>query len=154
MPTLTLIVTDYASRQELLRRSYVFVGDLDDAPAKARAAARRVHGARTEIAALLGKPLDFDRCDSFEWRVTAADLSSIPPLAWACVEFSAEHPPVPLPIEVTAELLPGRVDPNATGRFANVNRADQYARILIASGDYSAGGVWLADSNGARHRLG
>lgn len=59
-----------------------------------------------------------------------------------------------LTIEVTAEILPGKVDPNATARFANINRADQYARqVLIADGSYSAGGVWLTDSNGRRHRL-
>ncbi|MFC9432745.1 hypothetical protein [Nocardia sp. NPDC057030] len=58
-----------------------------------------------------------------------------------------------LPIEVAAEILPGKVDPSATARFANINRAEQYARILADTGDYSAGGVWLTDSNDKRWRV-
>lgn len=58
-----------------------------------------------------------------------------------------------LTIEVTAEILPGKPDPNATAQFANADRASQYAQILIEAGDYSAGGVWLTDSNGTRHRF-
>lgn len=58
-----------------------------------------------------------------------------------------------MPITITAEILPGKVDTNATGEFNNTDRADQYARILIAAGDYTAGGVFLTDSDGTRTRL-
>ncbi|NKY48005.1 hypothetical protein [Nocardia cerradoensis] len=58
-----------------------------------------------------------------------------------------------MPITITAEILPGKVDTNATAEFNNTNRADQYARILIDTGDYKSGGVWLTDTNGDRHRL-
>ncbi|MEV2222713.1 hypothetical protein AB0E01_22875 [Nocardia vinacea] len=59
-----------------------------------------------------------------------------------------------LPIEVTAEILPGKVDPNQTARFANGSRAAQYADMLIATGDFKSGGVWITDSHGTRHRIG
>lgn len=59
-----------------------------------------------------------------------------------------------LPIKVTAEILPGKPDAAATARFANSDRAAQYAlNVLLPSGSYT-GGVWLTDAFGARHRLG
>ncbi|MFR9773114.1 hypothetical protein [Nocardia sp. SC052] len=57
------------------------------------------------------------------------------------------------PIQVTAEILPGKTDPAATARFANSNRATQYADILAATGDYKSGGVYITDTNGTRHRI-
>lgn len=58
-----------------------------------------------------------------------------------------------LPIQITAEIMPGKADPSATARFVNHDRAAQYARMLADTGDYTAGGVWLTDIDGTRYRL-
>ncbi|MBH0778789.1 hypothetical protein [Nocardia bovistercoris] len=58
----------------------------------------------------------------------------------------------PLPIRVTAEILPGKVDLSATAGFTNADRATRYALDLVTSGDYSSGDVWLTDGTG-RHRI-
>ncbi|MFV8049964.1 hypothetical protein [Mycobacterium sp. 48b] len=47
------------------------------------------------------------------------------------------------PITITAEILPGKQDPSAEAHFANGQRASQYARMLVDSGDYT--GVYLDD---------
>ncbi|WP_301123465.1 hypothetical protein [Mycolicibacterium fortuitum] len=49
------------------------------------------------------------------------------------------------PITVTAEILVGKVDPSAEARFANANRAGQYAQMLVDTGDYAA--VYLDDGD-------
>ena len=37
---------------------------------------------------------------------------------------------------ITAEILPGKVDENATAQFVNLDRAEQYGVMLRDSGDY------------------
>lgn len=58
------------------------------------------------------------------------------------------------PIRVTAEILPGKVDPSATAGFNNCDRATQYALMLAATDDYNTGGVFITDARGLRRRIG
>jgi hypothetical protein len=60
----------------------------------------------------------------------------------------------PLTVKITAEVLPGKEDYAATAWFTNGQRATQYAKqVLIPTGDYRSGGVWLTGRGGARWRL-
>lgn len=52
------------------------------------------------------------------------------------------HPERDLPIKVAAYIRPGREDESARARFANGDRAEQYARLLANGGTYAEVVLW------------